>query len=91
MTDDQLAALHDVIQFALWGTIDTSAQSRADFVAAVKGGQSVEAIISGWQSNPAAASWTDLLNTLRGLDYKTLAALVANAQQQVKTLKGLLA
>ena len=89
MTDDQLSALHDCIQFMLWGVVDTSAQSRADFVAAVKGGQAVETIITGWMANPQHAAWQALLANLAGLDFKALAALTGTLRYQIATIKTL--
>lgn len=89
MTDDQLQALHDCIQFMLWGMVDTSAQSRADFVAAVHGGQTVESIITGWMANPQHAAWQKLLATLAGLDANALAVLTSNLRSQVAAIKSL--
>ena len=58
MTPDELSAMHDLIQFAAFGSIDTSAQSRNDFIYAVSHGTSIESIWQGWQANPQHAAWT---------------------------------
>lgn len=57
MTDDELGAMHDLIQFYVWGSVDTSAQSKSDFIFAVKNGTTIASIISGWMGNPAHAAW----------------------------------
>lgn len=89
MTDDQLAALHDCIQFMLWGKVDTSAKSQQDFIAAVKAGQGVETIIAGWTANPQHQAWQNLLTGLAGLDFQALAALAQGARAQVAAIKAL--
>lgn len=58
MTDADLVLVHDQLQFALWGVIDTSAQSRNDFLFAVKQGRSIGSIVQGWQQSAQHAAWT---------------------------------
>jgi hypothetical protein len=64
VTDADLITAHDAIQFRVWGIIDTSAQSYADFNFAVKSGKSLQSIEDGWKANPQAAKWTAELATI---------------------------
>lgn len=89
MNDDELAALHDLIQFRLWGFVDTSDASRSGFVSAVKGGTSIASIEAGWAALPAAAAWSKTLAALAALDLVALAALAASARFQANAIKSL--
>lgn len=89
MNDDQLAAFHDLIQFMLWGFVDTSDTSRTGFVNQVKGGTSIASIAAGWAALPAAANWRKLLGELAGLDAPALNVLSANLRAQVAALRSL--
>jgi hypothetical protein len=89
MNDDQLGAFHDVIQFCLWGEIDPSPQSRADFVGAVKAGTSIASIMDGWRQNQAHTAWVDALNFSPD-DRKIVRGLIANSRAALATLRGLL-
>lgn len=57
LTTDDLNLIHDTIQDDLWGLVDTSAQSRADFAFAIGHGTSVAAIVAGWKANAQYAKW----------------------------------
>lgn len=57
MTDSDLGIIHDRMQFAVWGTVDTSAQSKADFIYAVNHGTSIASIDAGWRANAQASKW----------------------------------
>lgn len=89
MTDDQLAVLHDLIQFMLWGEVDTSAQSRGSFITAVKAGTPIESIMAGWMANPQHQVWANTLAGLAGLDFKALGTLAGNLRSQVAAIKSL--
>jgi hypothetical protein len=64
VTTDDLNLAHDALQFMVWGIVDTSAQSRNDFVFAVNHGQSLASIVDGWKQNAQAAKWQAQLATL---------------------------
>ena len=64
LSDADLTLIHDELQFALWGVIDTSAKSRSDFLFAVKQGQSIGSIVQGWTSNPQHGKWQEQLATI---------------------------
>src|SRR5579859_155703 len=66
MTPDELTAIHDLVQFSVWGVVDTSAKSRGEFVAAVQGGKSIVSIADGWRQNPQAAAWQAKLAAVGG-------------------------
>ena len=57
LSDEELKALHDLIQFRCWGFVDTSQGSTEGFVTAIKAGQSPYAIMQGWMAMDAAKTW----------------------------------
>lgn len=89
MNDDELGALHDLIQFMLWGFADPSPDSKSGFIAAVKGGQTIASIVTGWEALPAHATWNKTLAALAALDLPALVALAASARFQANAIKSL--
>jgi len=84
--------VHDAIQFWLWGTIDTSAKSLADFTWALQHGTSLQAIVDGWKQNPQYAAWQAKLAQLaQGSPTKTASGLSADDEKRLTEIDSLLA
>lgn len=61
MTDEELKAFHDLLQFRAWGVVDTSPGSYVSFISAIKGGTSPKAILDGWVSSAPGVAWASKL------------------------------
>lgn len=67
MTDDELRWAHDVSQEVAFGSIDTSAQSYADYLFAIhSGGQTPQGIMAGWMASAQGQAWQAHLHNAAG-------------------------